>query len=237
MHNLCSIAAILHQIEIPAAHAKLPKANAHLKDSQTAGIKDKERKRQAYDLSFDAGARAAPAHRLRKPHERPPDFVVGTSMKYEELDGSKATGDPRRQESRVKGRPRRGVPHRPQLAPIPPPDAERPATRARRLSCSALSSVQDRHARQVEHVRHDPRRQSYTSHISVRVTHAGLPEEAAAHPASTTAEPPGSCIPAEWPGPSQTRAASCPSSDPHRSGSGCRSDPDPHSGIASRHTS
>ena len=72
----------------PAFAAKL-KGNTTLKDSQTAGVKDKEHKHQAYDLSFDAGGKSYTCRTDSGKSMNATDFVVGTSMKYE-LDGDKA---------------------------------------------------------------------------------------------------------------------------------------------------
>ena len=72
----------------PAFAAKL-KGNTTLKDSQTAGVKDKEHKHQAYDLSFDAEGKSYTCRTDSGKSMNATDFVVGTSMKYE-LDGDKA---------------------------------------------------------------------------------------------------------------------------------------------------
>ena len=72
----------------PAIAAKL-KGDTTLKDSQTAGVKDKDHKHQVYDLFFDAGGKSYTCRTDSDKSMNATDFVVGTTMKYE-LDGNKA---------------------------------------------------------------------------------------------------------------------------------------------------
>jgi hypothetical protein len=73
----------------PHAHAKKFKGLAILKDSQTAGVKDKEHKHQAYDLSFEAQGKSYTCRTDYNKSMNATDFVIGTQMKYE-IDGNKA---------------------------------------------------------------------------------------------------------------------------------------------------
>jgi hypothetical protein len=71
----------------PAFAAKV-KGTANLKDLQTAGVKDKEHKHQAYDLFFDAGGKSYTCRTDSGKSMNATDFVVGSSLKYE-IDGNK----------------------------------------------------------------------------------------------------------------------------------------------------
>jgi hypothetical protein len=71
----------------PAFAAKIT-GSTTLKDSQTAGVKDKEHKHQAYDLFFDAEGKSYTCRTDSNKSMNATDFVVGTTMKYE-IDGNK----------------------------------------------------------------------------------------------------------------------------------------------------
>lgn len=75
-------------IALPASAAKL-KGSTTLKDVQTSGVKDKEHKHQAYDLSFDAEGKSYVCRTDADKSMNATDFVVGTTMKYE-IDNDKA---------------------------------------------------------------------------------------------------------------------------------------------------
>jgi hypothetical protein len=83
-----TLALIVLFAALPAFAAKI-KGNTTLKDSQTSGVKDKEHKHQAYDLSFDAEGKSYTCRTDSGKSMNATDFVVGTSMKYE-IDGDKA---------------------------------------------------------------------------------------------------------------------------------------------------
>jgi len=72
---------------VPAVAGKI-KGNTTLKDSKTAGVKDKEHKHQAYDLFFDAQGKGYTCRTDSDKSMNATDFVVGTQMKYE-IDGNK----------------------------------------------------------------------------------------------------------------------------------------------------
>lgn len=81
-----TLSAVL--IASPAFAAK-SKGNTTLKDVQTAGMKDKDHKHQAYDLFFNAQGNNYTCRTDSNKSMNATDFVVGTAMKYE-LDGDKA---------------------------------------------------------------------------------------------------------------------------------------------------
>ncbi|WP_035354620.1 hypothetical protein [Edaphobacter aggregans] len=72
---------------LPSFAAKI-KGDTTLKDSQTAGIKDKEHKHQAYDLFFEAQGKSYTCRTDSNKSMNATDFVIGTALKYE-LDGDK----------------------------------------------------------------------------------------------------------------------------------------------------
>jgi len=65
------------------------KADTTLKDSQPYGVKDKEHKHQAYDLSFDANGKTYNCRTDSSKSMNATDFVVGSPI-HVELDGNKA---------------------------------------------------------------------------------------------------------------------------------------------------
>jgi hypothetical protein len=83
-----ALAIIALAVALPAFAGKI-KGNTTLKDSQTAGVKDKDHKHQAYDLFFDAEGKTYTCRTDSNKSMNATDFVVGSTMKYE-LDGDKA---------------------------------------------------------------------------------------------------------------------------------------------------
>ena len=81
-----SAAAILALVTLahtlPSFAAKI-KGDTTLKDSQTAGIKDKDHKHQAYDLFFDAGGKSYTCRTDSNKSMNATEFVVGSTLKYE----------------------------------------------------------------------------------------------------------------------------------------------------------
>jgi hypothetical protein len=73
---------------LPASADKL-KGNTTLKDSQPAGVKDKDHKHQVYDLFFDASGKSYTCRTDSDKSMDATEFIVGTALKYE-LDGNKA---------------------------------------------------------------------------------------------------------------------------------------------------
>jgi hypothetical protein len=65
------------------------KADTTLKDSQPYGVKDKEHKHQAYELSFDANGKNYTCRTDSSHSMNATDFVVGSSI-HVELNGNKA---------------------------------------------------------------------------------------------------------------------------------------------------
>ncbi|HMF54221.1 MAG TPA: hypothetical protein VK593_07720 [Edaphobacter sp.] len=88
MRKVTSTAALVLVFAFPALAAKI-KGNATLKDTQTAGIKDKTHKHQAYDLFFDAQGKSYTCRTDSDKSMNATDFVVGAQMRYE-VDGDKA---------------------------------------------------------------------------------------------------------------------------------------------------
>ena len=84
-----TITAILVLAQTLPSLAAKSKGTATLKDSQTAGIKDKQHKHQAYDLFFDAEGKNYTCRTDSNKSMNATDFVVGTTMRYE-IDGDKA---------------------------------------------------------------------------------------------------------------------------------------------------
>ena len=64
------------------------KADTTLKDTQTAGVKSKDQKHQAYDLSFQAQGKQYTCRTDPKKSMNATDFVVGTDVKYQ-VNGNK----------------------------------------------------------------------------------------------------------------------------------------------------
>jgi hypothetical protein len=92
MRKAATSAAILCLASILAtspAFAGKVKGNTTLKDSQPAGVKDKDHKHQVHDLFFDAGGKSYTCRTDSDKSMNATDFVVGTTLKYE-LDGDKA---------------------------------------------------------------------------------------------------------------------------------------------------
>lgn len=73
---------------VPAIAAKRLVGTMTLKDSQPYGIKDKEHKHQAYDLSFAAQGKNYTCRTEPGKSTNATDFVVGASMEYR-IDGNK----------------------------------------------------------------------------------------------------------------------------------------------------
>ena len=83
-----AILALALSATFPALAAKV-KGTTNLKDLQTAGVKDKEHKHQAFDIFFDAGGKSYTCRTDSDKSMNATDFIVGTALKYE-LDGNKA---------------------------------------------------------------------------------------------------------------------------------------------------
>jgi len=82
-----AILALALSATFPALAAKV-KGTTNLKDLQTAGVKDKEHKHQAFDIFFDAGGKSYTCRTDSDKSMNATDFVVGSSIKYE-IDGNK----------------------------------------------------------------------------------------------------------------------------------------------------
>ena len=65
------------------------KADTTLKDTQTAGVKSKDQKHQAYDLFFDAQGKTYTCRTDPGKSMNATDFVVGSPV-HVEIDGNKA---------------------------------------------------------------------------------------------------------------------------------------------------
>jgi hypothetical protein len=65
------------------------KTDTTLKDSQPYGVKDKDHKHQAYDLSFDAQGKTYNCRTDSGHSMKATDFVVGSPI-HVEIDGNKA---------------------------------------------------------------------------------------------------------------------------------------------------
>ena len=88
MRKVTITAAVLLAVALPAL-GKKTEGTTTLKDSQPAGIPDKEHKHQAYDLFFQAVGKQYTCRTNPKHSMNATDFVVGTDMKYQ-VDGDKA---------------------------------------------------------------------------------------------------------------------------------------------------
>jgi hypothetical protein len=85
--NAAVILGLATLLTLPACAAKI-KGTATLKDSQPSGVKDKEHKHQAYDLSFEAQGKSYTCRTDSGKSMNATDFVVGTQINYE-IDGDK----------------------------------------------------------------------------------------------------------------------------------------------------
>lgn len=85
----CSILALASlAVTTPTFAAKI-KGNTTLKDTQPAGVKDKDHKHQVYDLFFDAAGKSYTCRTNSDKSMNATEFIVGSGLKYE-LDGDKA---------------------------------------------------------------------------------------------------------------------------------------------------
>ena len=73
---------------VPALADKKIQGSTVLKDSQPAGIKGKDQKHQAYDLSFNTTDKAYTCRTDPNKSTNATDFVVGSNVNYE-IDGQK----------------------------------------------------------------------------------------------------------------------------------------------------
>jgi len=73
---------------VPALADKKIQGSTVLKDSQPAGIKGKDQKHQAYDLSFKTTDKAYTCRTDPNKSTNATDFVVGSNVNYE-IDGQK----------------------------------------------------------------------------------------------------------------------------------------------------
>jgi len=80
--------ALLLAISLPALAGDKLEGTTTLKDSQPYGVKDKEHKHQAYELSFQAAGKSYLCHTDPDKSMNATDFVVGTDIKYK-IDGEK----------------------------------------------------------------------------------------------------------------------------------------------------
>jgi hypothetical protein len=74
---------------IPAMAEKKLQGTTTLKDSQPAGIKGKDQKHQAYDLSFNTADKAYTCRTDPNKSMNATDFVVSAEIRYE-IEGNKA---------------------------------------------------------------------------------------------------------------------------------------------------
>lgn len=82
------LAFLVITISVPAFAGSKLQGTTTLKDSQPAGIKGKDQKHQAYDLSFSTIDKAYTCRTDPNKSVNATDFVVGSSVKYE-IDGQK----------------------------------------------------------------------------------------------------------------------------------------------------
>lgn len=83
------LAFLVVAMSIPALADKKIEGSTSLKDCQPAGIKGKDQKHQAYDLSFNTTDKAYTCRTDPKKSMNATDFVVGTDVRYE-INGSNA---------------------------------------------------------------------------------------------------------------------------------------------------
>jgi hypothetical protein len=83
------LAFLVLTMSIPALADKKLQGTTTLKDSQPAGMKGKDQKHQAYDLSFTTTDKSYTCRTDPNKSMNATDFVVGGSIKYE-IDGQKA---------------------------------------------------------------------------------------------------------------------------------------------------
>jgi hypothetical protein len=81
--------AILFVISLPTFAGDKLEGSTTLKDFQPYGVKDKEHKHQAYDLSFQAAGKSYICRTDPGKSMNATDFVVGTDVRYK-IDGDKA---------------------------------------------------------------------------------------------------------------------------------------------------
>jgi hypothetical protein len=86
--RLTILSSLCLAIAAPGFAAKI-QGDTNLKDLQPFGSKDKGHKHQAYDLFFNADARAYTCRTDPKHSVNATDFVVGTQIHYE-IDKNKA---------------------------------------------------------------------------------------------------------------------------------------------------
>jgi len=84
-----ALAFLVMAMTVPALADKKLQGTTVLKDSQPAGIKGKDQKHQAYDLSFSTTDKAYTCRTDPDKSMNATDFVVGSNVKYE-IDGNKA---------------------------------------------------------------------------------------------------------------------------------------------------
>jgi hypothetical protein len=89
MRKAIMAAALLFATALSAFAENKLQGTMTLKDSQPFGIKDKEHKHQAYDLSFQAEGKDYTCRTDAGKSMNATDFVVGTAMRYK-IDGNKA---------------------------------------------------------------------------------------------------------------------------------------------------
>jgi hypothetical protein len=82
------LAFLVIAIVVPALADKKIQGSTVLKDSQPAGIKGKDQKHQAYDLSFSTTDKAYTCRTDPNKSMNATDFVVGANVNYQ-IDGNK----------------------------------------------------------------------------------------------------------------------------------------------------
>jgi uncharacterized protein YcfJ len=89
MRKFAAVAAVLFTITLPVFAGNKLQGTALLKDTQPYGVKDKEHKHQAYDLTLQTEDKSYTCRTDPGKSMNATDFVVGTSVTYR-IDGSKA---------------------------------------------------------------------------------------------------------------------------------------------------
>lgn len=83
MRNSFAVFTLLAAVATPPASAEKFKSTTTLKDVQTAGMKGKDQKHQAYDLLFDAQGKSYVCRTDPNKSMNATDFVVGSQVKIE----------------------------------------------------------------------------------------------------------------------------------------------------------
>ena len=89
MRKTLVTAALLFVTTLPVFAGKKLAGTMTLRDFQPYGVKDKEHKHQAYDLSFAAAGKFYTCRTDPGKSMNATDFVVGSDMKYK-INGNKA---------------------------------------------------------------------------------------------------------------------------------------------------